>query len=201
LRREKKVINNLVGKKAWTNTNKFPENRPNNANEANAPNIPAPATLVMPTLSEKGFNSISMNDDIPVLQFHHETTGGIDHSGSLIGVATLKNTLIEKVKNFGTEDFGFCIQYPDCKARLFPEEIKPYVPDELYNEYKKKFNRKFKNTSGGAKVNFFGEASNAKCVVKGGRRNTRKTRKARITRRKISKKSKKSRRHTVKYLS
>jgi len=205
LRREKGVINTLVAKKAWPNTNKFPENRrPNNTNEANAPNIPAPATLVMPTLSEKGFNSISMNDDIPVLQFHHETTGGIDHKDSLIGVATLQNFLVEKLKNFGTEEFGFCIQYPECKARLYPAEIQPHVSDELYKDYKKKFNAKFKNRSGGAKVNFFGEASNAKCVVKGGRRKTRKARnarktrrarKARKTRRKISKKSKKSRRH------
>lgn len=189
LRREKKVINTLVAKGSWPNTKNFPNNRHNNANEANAPNIPAPATLVMPTLSEKGFNSISMNDDVPVLQFHHETSGGIDHKDSLIGVATLKNTLVEKVKNFGTEDFGFCIQYPECKARLFPEEIKPHVPDELYKEYKKKFNSKFKNSSGGAKINFFGVATNATCVVKGGRRRARKTRK------KISKKSKKSRRH------
>jgi len=205
LRREKPVINNLVAKGSWPNTNKFPENRrPNNANEANAPNIPAPATLVMPTLLEKGFNSISMNDDIPVLHFHHETTGGIDHNDSLFGVTTLHNFLVEKLKNFGTEEFGFCIQYPECKARLYPAEIQPHVPDELYKDYKKKFNAKFKNRSGGAKVNFFGEASNAKCVVKGGRRKTRKARnarktrrarKARKTRRKISKKSKKSRRH------
>jgi hypothetical protein len=145
----------------------------------------------MPTLSEKGFNSISMNDDVPVLHFHHETTGGIDHKDSLIGVATLQNFLVEKLKNFGTEEFGFCIQYPECKARLYPAEIQPHVPDGLYKDYRKKFNAKFKNSSGGAKVNFFGEASNAKCVVKGGRR---KTRKARKTRRKISKKNK-SRRH------
>jgi len=185
LRREKKLINTLVAKKAWQNTNKFPENRrPNNTNEANAPNIPSPPTLEMPTRLEKGYNSIGMNDDVPVLHFHHETTGGINHNDSLIGVTTLQNTLVEKLKNFGTEDFGFCIQYPECKARLFPEEIKPHVPDELYKDYKKKFNAKFKNRSGGA-INFFGEATDAECLIKKGGRKTR---------RKSSKKSKKSRR-------
>ena len=59
----------------------------------------------------------------------------------------------------------------------------------VLNYYKKKFNAKFKNSSGGA-INFFGEATDAKCLIvkKGGRK----------TRRKVSKKkSKKSRRRLV----
>ena len=60
----------------------------------------------------------------------------------------------------------------------------------VLNYYKKKFNAKFKNSSGGANVNFFGEATDAKCLVvkKGGRKTRRKS---------YKKKSKKSRRRLV----
>lgn len=182
LRREKTKIEGIIKKETFGNATNFPPNRMNNAvNTTNAPNIQTPATLVMPTLVEKGYNSISMNDDVPVLQFHHETTGGLDHKDSLIGVKTLVEQLTDRVKNFGDENFGYCITYPECKAKLYPQEIKPYVPDELYKEYKKKFNTRFKNRGGrrtrkrGGGLSFFGEATNATCLLKGGRR-TRKRR-------------------------
>ena len=181
LRREKRKIEGIIEKKKFGNATNFPENRKNNAtNNVNAPNIPVPAVLVMPTRIEKGFNSISMNDDVPVLQFHHEKTGGLDHKDVLIGVKTLNDQLVDRVKNFKGDNFGYCIAYPDCKARLYPEEIKAYVPDNLYKEYKKKFNLHFKNRGGTRKIrggglSFFGEATDAKCSLKGGR-NTRKRR-------------------------
>ena len=181
LRREKRKIEGIIEKKKFGNATNFPENRKNNVSKnVNAPDVPVPAGLVMPTL-KKGYNSISMNDDVDVLQFHHETTGGIDHKDSLIGVKTLNEQLVYRVDNYQDQEipFGYCIYYPECKARLYPEEIKPYVSDELYKKYKKQFNNKFKNTSGGtrnrADISFFGEATNAKCLlVKKGGRKTRK---------------------------
>jgi len=178
MRREKRKIEGIIEKKKFGNNANFPPNRPsNNVNNVITPNIPIPATLVMPILM-KGYNSISMNDDVDVLQFHHETTGGIDHKDSLIGVKTLNEQLADRVKNFGDENFGYCIAYPECNARLYPDEIKLHIPDELYKEYKKKFNKKFKNTSGGRRtrkrgggdISFFEEATNVQCVLNGGRR-------------------------------
>jgi hypothetical protein len=195
LRREKRKIEGIIEKKKFGNATNFPENRKNNAskNVINAPDVPVPAGLVMPTL-KKGYNSISMNDDVDVLQFHHETTGGIDHKDSLIGVKTLNDQLVERVKSYKGDNFGYCIAYPECKARLYPEEIKPYVSDELYKEYKKKFNIRIRNTSGGTRniggQSFFGEATNAKCLlIKKGGRKTRK-RKSRSKKTRKQKRSK-----------
>jgi len=174
--RQKRKIEGIIEKKKFGNNANFPENRKNNVsknNNVNAPDVPVPAALVMPNKFETGFNSISMNDKVPVLHFHHETTGGIDHKDSLIGVKTLNEQLVDRVKNFGDENFGYCIAYPECNARLYPEEIKAHVPDELYKEYKKKFNNKFKNVAGGNRdLSFFGEATNAKCLIvkKGGKK-------------------------------
>ena len=182
LRREKGKILGIIEKKAFGNATNFPPNLPTaNVNNVNAPDI-IPTTLIMPTLLQ-GFNSISMNDNVPVLQFHHENTGGLDHKDVLIGVKSLNDQLVELVKNFSDENFGRCIVYPDCKAKLYPQEIQPYVSHELYEKYKNKFNKRFKN--GGRRtrkrrggLSFFGEATNATCVLNGGTRK-RKTKKSR----------------------
>jgi hypothetical protein len=192
LRREKTKIEKFIGKKTFGNVVNFPPNSANanstvnaNANVA----IPVPASLVLPTLIESGYNSLGLNDDVRVLHFHHETTGGIDHNDSFIGVATLVEQVKDRVKNFGTAEFGFCLAYPTCRAKLYPIEIQPYVPEELYTKYLKKFNSRFTEGGSNASVSFFGEATNAVCLVKGGRRKTLRRRK---------KYSKKSRKHHAK---
>ena len=78
--------------------------------------------------------------------------------------------------------FGLCWEHQQCKGRLYPAEIKPYVPEELYNEYRQKFNWKFRAVRGGsiqrrsgqrktirkvggAPRNIIKEATNAKCSL------------------------------------
>jgi ankyrin repeat protein len=114
------------------------------------PNIVRPAAnveMLRPIRHEMGTNAIGMLDDVPVIQFRHRQADGTvnNHEGEFIGIDSLVNWLETMVKNFGIEDFGYCWnRVGGCTARLFPDEIKDFVPAELYEEYRKKFNKKFK---------------------------------------------------------
>lgn len=159
IRREKKLLNKIHANKKWNvDMKNFPNNVVNNTNE-NAPNIPFKGKL--PTMLHKGTNNIMGDEDIPVLQFHHTQKDGTVDNHS-VAQETLKDFIEGAAKNFGEESFGFCFMYPVCKSRIYPEEIHNHVPDNLYKDYKKKFNKKFKGMTGGG--NMFIEADDAICV-------------------------------------
>jgi hypothetical protein len=188
--RNKKILQQIAETKKWNvNVKNFPENtvpepvpEPNNTN---APNIPFNGKL--PTEVESGRNNVIMNDNIPILRVHHKQKDGSEKSHG-IGKEYLKEFITDKNKNFGDESFGFCFIYPGpCDSRLHPEELKGHVPDELYEDYKKKFNKKFRGQHGGNRENIIQEAKDAVCVIvkkhRGGsrkRRATRRTRKRRL---------------------
>jgi ankyrin repeat protein len=119
----------------------------NNAVQSNVVRPSANVEMLRPILHEMGTNSIGMLDDVPVIQFRHRQADGTvnNHEEEFIGVESLTEWLKDQVKNFGTEDFGYCWNRSGgCAARLYPDEIKDFVPAELYEDYRRKFNKKFK---------------------------------------------------------
>ena len=180
LRREKKLLGKIKNEKKWNiGSNKFRANKVN-AN-ANAPNIPFTGELPE---KKTGRNNVMMNDDIPVLVYSHkQRNGSIEKHG--IAEETLEGFLKAAVKEFGLPSFGYCFMHPGCDAVLHPEEIKGHVPDDLYKDYKKKFNRKLAAQGGGGGI--FREATDAVCSLPkrrsatkkgGGKRKARRTRRA-----------------------
>lgn len=180
LRREKKLLGKIRNEKKWNiGPEKFRGNRVN-AN-VNAPNIPFTGKLPE---KKTGRNNVMMNDDIPVLVYSHkQRNGSIEKHG--IAEETLEGFLKAAVKEFGLASFGYCFMHPGCDAVLHPEEIKGHVPDDLYKEYKKKFNRKFAAQGGGGGI--FREAKDAVCSLPkrrsatkkgGGKKKARRTRRA-----------------------
>jgi len=177
LRREKKLIGRISNEKKWNiGSEKFRANRVNG--NANAPNIPFTGELPE---KKTGRNNVMMNDDVPVLVYSHkQRNGSIEKHG--IAEETLEGFLKAAVKEFGLPSFGYCFMHPGCDAVLHPEEIKGNVPDDLYKDYKKKFNRKFAVQAGGGGI--FREATDAVCsfpkrrngTKKGGKRKARRTR-------------------------
>ena len=185
-----KKIKEIAESKRWNiSSNEFPKNtvsEPNVTNASNVTNIPFNGKL--PTEVEKGRNNVMMNDDIPILRFYHKQQDG---SEKIHGIAkeNLETFIKRQNKNFGVESFGFCFMYRRCDSRLHPEELKAHISNDLYEEYKKKFNKKFKGQQGGNDENLFVEATDAVCAIvkrnnRGGSRKKRNTRRKGRTQRK-----------------
>lgn len=147
-------IKKILADKRWNiNVKEFPENKKNtrNNNNSNATNVPFNGQK--PTKKD-GEDCIIYADDEegkisnPVYQFHHETVGGMDHTGIYICQKDLAKAIQIKNTEFGLEDFGKC-WFSQCKGILHPEELKDIVPEVLYNEYRKKFNKKMAKKGGG----------------------------------------------------
>ena len=178
LRREKKLLGRIRNEKKWNiGSEKFRANKVNT--NANAPNIPFTGELPE---KKTGRNNITMEDGPVLVYSHKQRNGSIEKHG--IAEETLEGFLKAAVKEFGLASFGYCFMHPGCNALLHPEEIKGHVPDDLYNDYKKKFNRKFEAQAGGGGI--FREATDAVCSFPKRRNGTKKgggKRKVRRTRR------------------
>jgi hypothetical protein len=142
---------------------------------------------LVPTVVQ-GTDVILQEPDMEVIQFHHKQPDGSinHHTVTCIGADSLTHMVSQAVGAYKTPNFGLCWEVNGCKGRLWPEEIKPFVPDELYNEYRMKFNWKFRggvaggrrtrkqrrrNTHrGGHQQNIFVPATNAQCYLPTNRR-------------------------------
>ena len=157
-----KKIKKILADKRWNiNVTEFPENKRNTRNNNNSNAANQPFNGRKPTVKESEDCIIYADDEEgeasnPTYQFHHETVGGLDHDGIYICQKDLAKAVEIKCKEFGLEDFGKC-WFSQCKGILHPEELKGIIPEVIYNEYRKKFNKKM--------------------VKKGGKRTTRKTKK------------------------
>ena len=148
LRREKKKIAKILEEKKFNipSTN-FPNVRPNvtrnNNNSRNYPNIPMVGEK--PTIVNEGSCIIGGEDagdtENPLYLFHHDLRGGKDHTNLLICKDDLEGAMTIKNKEFGTSRFGECWDNT-CNAILYPGEIEGIVSDVVYQDYKKKFNKK-----------------------------------------------------------
>jgi hypothetical protein len=123
-----------------------------------------------------------------VIQFHHRLDDGTlyHHVDKYISAESLELFIAGQNGKFKTdESFGRCWAYPgDCMGKLYPEDIRGSVPDEMYNEYRQKFNWRFRARAGGSRktrrnshkhrhthrhkggFNVFVEATNAQCYTR-----------------------------------
>jgi len=120
---------------------------------ASFPNLARPAdeAALVPTVVQ-GTDVILQEPDVEVIQFHHTQPDGTvnHHTVTCIGADSLTQMITQAVGAFKTPNFGRCWETNGCKGRLWPEEIKPFVPEELYNDYRVKFNWKFRAGGGAA---------------------------------------------------
>lgn len=151
------------------------------------PDIVKPDTNAALTPIElKGKDDIMQEPDVDVIQFRHRQPDGTvyDHNNKCISADSLELFISGMNGKYKTDEgFGLCWAFPgDCKGRLYPSDIKPYVGPEIYNEYRQKFNYKFRAKVGGAfntrklrnnVKNVFVPATNAQCNLPK-RRNTMK---------------------------
>jgi len=105
-------------------------------------------------------NSYRNNPNGPqerLIQFRHQTQDGEwnNHENEWISRDSLRQFIQRQVGTFETEEAaGYCFLYPDCDARLYPEEVRPFISQELYEQYRAKFDEKFGNARGGTRSSY-----------------------------------------------
>ena len=83
----------------------------------------------------------------PVYNFQHLEQGGLDHADLLICKEDLTEAIKDKNRGFASLRFEKC-WVESCNATLHPAELEHIVPDSVYEEYKKKFNKKMAAVGG-----------------------------------------------------
>jgi ankyrin repeat protein len=149
-RRDKKRLERIAANKKWNipTENFLPNAKPTAENMSIVyPNIDRPNAnkALVPTAS-RALNAF--DEEQTLIQFHHRMANGKinNHEDNLISQPTLQGFIEDINKNFGIPAFGLCWDYRDgsgCSARLYPEEIKDFVTPEVYETYRKHFNKKF----------------------------------------------------------
>jgi hypothetical protein len=132
--------------------------------EENYPNVKRPNSNsnLIPKLIEGSTitNKLTL-DDGEAIQFRHRQPYGTMINGKIIDMMegeehqlTREGILYHITNNntmFGTGEFGKCFASGEgCRALLYPEEVKDFIPLELYETYKKHFNKKFQRISAAA---------------------------------------------------
>jgi ankyrin repeat protein len=172
-RHDKKRLVRITANKKWNipTENFLPNVKPTAENKPIVyPNIVrANANKALVPTTSRSLNAY--DEEQTLIQFHHRMANGEinNHEDNLISQPLLQGFIEDINKNFGTSAFGLCWDYRDgsgCSARLYPEEIKEFVTPEVYETYKKHFNKKFAAPVAAAPV----AAAGAGAV--GGRRKT-----------------------------
>lgn len=171
--RSRKIKKILEDKKWNINVKEFPEDKKNSRNtrtnnNTNAPNIPFNGTK--PTVVDDDCiimaedDSANTRETNPKFHFHHSTVGGINHDGIYICQKDLAKAIQIKCAEFGLENFGYC-WFSQCRGVLHPEELKNIIPEVLYNDYRKKFNKKMKQKGGTRKLRKQQRGGNSESVL------------------------------------
>jgi hypothetical protein len=146
---------------AWNSSNNaFPENtKPNTATaNANAPDVRRPAAnatdpdlqpIVHPAGTEGAEDLVGLDDEVPVIQLRHRKKNGRvnKHSDRMIGAPSLVDYLKSSLGDYATNPrFGHCWD-DECDAIVYPDELQSLVPEhvpaDLFEKYKRVFNKKF----------------------------------------------------------
>ncbi len=141
-----------------------------------APNVRKPNANrdLVPRRLNSGLNSVGLLEDVPVIVFTHRdtATGAVVAHGEdeYIGIDSLVEFIRTQTRNFAMPAFGYCYNYPQCKALLYPEDVREFLPADIYEAYKLKFNEKFRGQRGGADgpsyvSPYIQEATNASCAL------------------------------------
>jgi ankyrin repeat protein len=186
-------VKKILNTKTWNfPSNQFKNKTPQSTNNIVYPDILRPepnATNLKPLYYSSGFNAIGLEESDELIQFRHRQEDGTInyHENDKISKKSLEEFITASVGNIIDPRFGFCYSL-ECNARLYPSELKGLISDELYEKYRKAFNQRFKATTGGGSKDFFREATDAQCVLSGGR--FKRTRKQRARKIKKTKKTK-----------
>jgi ankyrin repeat protein len=118
-------------------------------NTTPAPNIPKPVGLAATRIVEAEANEMNMlgdeaADGNPMLEITYEG----DYK-ERVTQDTLKAAIQSRITSHWEPNFGYCLMYPTCQARLYPSDVKGFVDDANYEEYRKRFNEKFRGAIGG----------------------------------------------------
>ena len=159
LQRSKKPAK-IIEKKEWNIPLKnFPSpkrnetNKNKNEEEKNYPNIPMVGSKPTEKKAGECMCIIGGEDDIITYSFDHkDREGGVDHADMCICKEDLTTAIQQINANFGDTErpIGYC-WFTTCQATLYPEEIKGIVPEDVYEEYRKKFNKRMGNKKGGGR--------------------------------------------------
>ena len=172
----KRVAAALEAKEFPNRAANFPANRANapvaNRNYPNITRSAANLAELKPVISRdvEKWDSIELEYLKPAILFNHRepptaanAQGKIvkhkpgkedGDDGEWLGFKTIQERIEYYVKNYSAEDFAAC-PITGCKAKLYPDEIQEVVPKELYEEYRKAFNKRFpEGVKGGGKKRF-----------------------------------------------
>lgn len=166
-------------------TTDFPQGpAPVVAPEGPAPDVPKPAdeiANVPEIIGEGGFDVILQYDTAPVARFIHKKKDGTVYRHTdqeLVSKEGLEAYIANQNTNFGLPNFGYCFA-PGCDAKLWPQDVKDLIDDPaVYEDYRKKFNEKFRVLQGGAGKPLFVQATGVVCPKKSGRRRTHRPKRA-----------------------
>ncbi len=173
--------------------------------ESAGPSAPAPEAIPEPGDIQDpvvviGSDPISLDDDIPVIQFKHKNKDGVmfdhvhpDGTNYFLG----KTSLIEFMTTMG-EKLGKCFD-DECGGWLWPQEIEKAFADPrlevtdadraILAKYKERFNSAKSPIAGGGskwKFNFINDMENGQCYLpkkKAGNRTRKTNKRAKKTRR------------------
>jgi hypothetical protein len=177
---KERKVQKIKNTKTWNIplTNFVPNKGANNSNNINYKNISRSNNnvtnlrpIVLPIGSKiNGKNNIAENsigyiETGNAIYFRHRKQEGelVNHFEKREGISQdfLIETIKQSNKEFGTPEFGYCMF--GCGARLYPDEIKEFVPEEEYTTYKGHFNKKFASAIVGGKRKY--------TIQKGGQNN------------------------------
>jgi hypothetical protein len=180
---KKQVLQSLLESKKYNiPSTVFPaslENTRNTGNNIVYPNIPYPngagADPLLPILHPEGDDAQSYETVRPAIQFvHRRKNGEVNlHQDEYIGLKNYFNLLQSRNDEYTQGrggDIGICWNFPDCDARIHPQEVQAILTrldtnaadypeitaedkaryQEIYNKYKNLFNKRFQEQQGGA---------------------------------------------------
>jgi ankyrin repeat protein len=182
----KVALAKMLEKKAWNiPSDAFPmpvDEKEEEVDMTKLPDLEKPAAdSDLKPLVVKGIDAIMGGDEEDVIQFRHRQKNGevFEHVGDCISAESLELFISGQNAKFKTdESFGLCWSYPGkCNARLYPSDIKAYIDEEMYKEYKAKFNWRFRAQRGGKRAwatrkikkglkSVFVPATDAQCLMK-----------------------------------
>jgi ankyrin repeat protein len=123
----------------------------NNSPNVPAPNVLKPAGLAVTRVVEAEAGEMNMLGDEaaegnPMLEITYE--GGYKER---VTQDTLKAAIQSRITSHWEPNFGYCLMYPECQARLYPSDVKEFVSVADYEEYRKRFNEKFRGAAVGGR--------------------------------------------------
>jgi len=190
------LVNPQTVKRWKTSLDVFPSGAPPPVTVV-APLVVPPGVYEEPKI-ETGSCSVSLDDNVPVVQFRHKNAAGqmFDHVHDEEKRFICKSALIEHLRTSGGDSNGKCYDV-DCGGYLWPPEVRkafelfgPLTPEDetLLKNYEERFPR---TTLGGARklpsLNaFLRPLNNEKCYLKNGGKRTYKKRRSNKKTRKVN---------------